>query len=167
MAKGSRSKWYRTSIRVINEAIAAHPPCESAKELRRLLGEHYPFGSREHHPYKMWCRAVKDTVAAHFGRPKLKQPPVVRIDPIRGVLCGWCEGKNCIACVSARQKWAGASLEILDRWTLWYPAAQKDEAQRLILSDWLEDQGFDEEAKHLRELGCVKLKKSKPTKEQS
>lgn len=148
-------------MRVITETIESHPACADAKELRRLLNEHYPFGPRRYHPYRMWCRAVRDVIAQRFGKPKADPAPVVRIHPVRGVLCGWCDGKGCFSCFSARQKWSGLGLDVLDRWATWYPAAAKDEAERLILADWLEERGLEEEARHLRALGCVRPKKAR------
>lgn len=39
----------------------------TATELRRLLNQHYPFGQRKHHPYKVWCSEVNNAIAFKFG----------------------------------------------------------------------------------------------------
>lgn len=54
--------WRERSAHVIAKALKDIPMSATEKEVRKLLQGHYPFGQREHHPYKAWCLAVKDAL---------------------------------------------------------------------------------------------------------
>lgn len=49
--------WYDESIAVIRQVVRDNPNVPEA-ELRRLVSKAYPFGPRQHWPYKAWCKAV-------------------------------------------------------------------------------------------------------------
>ena len=50
--------WRQRSAEVIARVRAAYPTV-TGEELRKLLRDAYPFGPREHHPYKAWLAEVR------------------------------------------------------------------------------------------------------------
>ncbi len=60
----SDSRWRNHARPIIAKVIAANPGMEE-KALRKLISAEYPFGAREHHPYKIWC----DEVSRQLGSP--------------------------------------------------------------------------------------------------
>lgn len=55
-------RWSEISRAVVAEVIAEYKG-DDVRELRRRLREAYPFGRREHWPYKAWLNAVRDGMA--------------------------------------------------------------------------------------------------------
>lgn len=55
----AESRWRRLSREVIARTLAGLPPDADEKTTRAALRAAYPFGVREHHPYRMWCAEVK------------------------------------------------------------------------------------------------------------
>lgn len=64
--------WRDRAKRVIRDVLAAMPDAD-LKQRRAALREAYPFGPRQHHPYKIWC----DEVARQLGT---KKPKATRYD---------------------------------------------------------------------------------------
>lgn len=86
----TNSKWRDEALRVITITLAKLPPnANKAKALR----DAYPFGERRGWPYKMWLQMQRGALG-----PKVGAASVV---PGAGG-CGWCNGKGCVACASAR-----------------------------------------------------------------
>lgn len=53
------SDWRRRAEEVARRTLAALPECATLSEQRRALRAAYPFGAREHHPYRVWCDVVR------------------------------------------------------------------------------------------------------------
>lgn len=60
--------WRESAIRVIEKVIDQYGTTDP-KELKKKLFEAYPFGQREHYPYKVWCEEVKKRIAIYNQRP--------------------------------------------------------------------------------------------------
>ena len=73
------SRWKAAADDVLREVFDGLDPAISAKDLRRLLVEAYPFGERRMWPYRCWCLRQRAWIAA-FRAGRL--PPV----EVRGVL---------------------------------------------------------------------------------
>lgn len=54
----SGSYWEARAWAVIQPVLDAHRGADRATLQRALRGA-YPFGIREHHPYKVWCACVR------------------------------------------------------------------------------------------------------------
>jgi hypothetical protein len=54
----TQSTWRLRARQVIGEYCKAHPK-QTASEFRKGVKDVYPFGEREHHPYKIWLDEVK------------------------------------------------------------------------------------------------------------
>jgi hypothetical protein len=57
--------WKEESLRIIDERYrsirAAQPPTVTDKQVLRMVSlHHYPFGPREYHPYRQWCKALRE-----------------------------------------------------------------------------------------------------------
>jgi hypothetical protein len=50
---------WREKAKPIIAAVLAENAGKSDSEIRAALLEAYPFGSRSHHPYKVWCSEVR------------------------------------------------------------------------------------------------------------
>jgi hypothetical protein len=55
--------WRARSLEVINRVIAEHPEADYSA-LRKALSAAYPFGEREHWPYKVWLACVREALTA-------------------------------------------------------------------------------------------------------
>lgn len=53
--------WREQSLEIIHQVIDENPGLRG-KELRRVISEAYPFGSRSNFPYKAWLSAVEETI---------------------------------------------------------------------------------------------------------
>ena len=63
----NQSYWYTRAVAVLAEALAdARKQGLSDAETRRLCDSRYPFGPREHHPYKMWLKARREVLGAEL-----------------------------------------------------------------------------------------------------
>jgi len=90
-----RSRWRRRSNQVIQQVFAENPELVADptryKDLRKLVSAAYPFGTREHWPYKAWCSAVRDafyklsTVGTNLHAPLYRR-------------CGACGAKPGMPC---------------------------------------------------------------------
>jgi hypothetical protein len=63
--------WSARSWRVIEDVHRSLPETATYEERRKALFDAYPFGIREHFPYKAWCKAQKTYLARYL--PKSKQ----------------------------------------------------------------------------------------------
>ncbi|MEN6537397.1 MAG: hypothetical protein ABFD60_04375 [Bryobacteraceae bacterium] len=77
------ANWRVASLEVINQVIAENPGANE-KELRKLASNAYPFGSRTHHPYKAWLKAMEEV----FGPSEAKVRAVRRKEQIEAALSG-------------------------------------------------------------------------------
>ena len=64
----SMGYWRRETRKVILATLAALPVDATLAEKRRALRDAYPFGLRQHHPYKIWF----DEVNVQLGLKKSK-----------------------------------------------------------------------------------------------
>ncbi len=148
MARKTPSPWRQRSRRAIMNALAIyrmnHPPPWDRAEERAAISAAYPFGERKHHPYRMWLAEVK-----HVLGPARPGPPArVRIFPA-GVACGWCKDpeRGCLACLPTWWRWR--AVQNWDPWYQWLDAlaaAPEDTDLMGVFSDWLEEQGFADQA---------------------
>jgi hypothetical protein len=61
---------YTDSKAIIAKVHASLPPDISMKDRKKAIFDAYPFGEREYHPYKMWCKAQREYFAS------LNEPPL-------------------------------------------------------------------------------------------
>jgi hypothetical protein len=81
----SASKWRKVATPIIRRVLIEHR-FEDTRECRKALREAYPFGLKEHHPYKVWRdevrrqlnlpRPVKSRVLELFHQPEFPFPEV-------------------------------------------------------------------------------------------
>lgn len=64
--------WYDKARAVIGEVHVTLPKDASLSERKKALRDAYPFGPREYHPYKMWCKAQREYLAKFDGRDAAK-----------------------------------------------------------------------------------------------
>jgi hypothetical protein len=145
----AESRWRLRARPVIERALEALPAGATEREARKAIGAAYPFGEREHHPYKMWLAEVNAQVAKRFGPRKREGseplPPafVLRTSPEDGlflsVRCPWCKGK-CLVCGRMWEQ-ADAVEKERDYWRL-AEAAHVDPGAMPVFCDWLEERGI-------------------------
>lgn len=136
-----------------------------------MISGHYPFGARENHPYKVWCKAVRETLDLMFGKdhkPQVHSQWFCRfagdpaIDPrimVYGYICEWCLGsstKPCMICDAVRDPFNTLfreSLAIDMEINSCLSEKRYDDARRgmLVFSDWWEERGYQELAEAIRE----------------
>lgn len=99
--KRTGSPWADASRAAIALRICYAPewPALTQKKQWEWLRDAYPFGARQHHPYRIWCACCRQTVYSHAEGPA--QVPRVTVEAGE-VLCGWCRGRGCVACAEIR-----------------------------------------------------------------
>jgi hypothetical protein len=128
------------------------------KEVRQALRDLYPWGERQHHPYRMWCAEVRLELATRFPKPKEPEKPAEVAFVFRGgkrrwwldVRCDWCRAMRkthgvlgCLACGPYHD--AINLLVNSDEWPGWLDRLNADsDAAPLVLADWLTDNGHPE-----------------------
>lgn len=69
-----KSQWRVHARKVISKVLEENRDVD-AKTLRAKLRDAYPFGAREHHPYKIWLDEIKvQTKRKRFGGNNNMQP---------------------------------------------------------------------------------------------
>lgn len=51
--------YWRTQARPIIASVLAATSGQDERAIRKALRDAYPFGSRDHHPYKIWLDEIK------------------------------------------------------------------------------------------------------------
>lgn len=76
--------WYDSAVRCIREADAKLPADLPIEERRKAISAAYPFGVREHWPYKMWLKAQKE----YLGRfvKSIDQVPPRHLSPLERMM---------------------------------------------------------------------------------
>jgi len=64
--------WYDKAREVIGDVHKLLPADATLKQRKDALHAAYPFGPREYHPYKMWCKAQREYLAKFDGRDAAK-----------------------------------------------------------------------------------------------
>lgn len=134
MARPSSSQWRRRARRVIDEALARLPAGHTIEDARRALRAVYPFGTREHHPYRMWCIEQREALSRYL------KPPVAQ--DRCGIRMTTREGRPWLDVVCNRHHTRLQSLltdpERIAIWrACWSGQSEKDAAlARLALLDW-------------------------------
>ncbi len=139
----SESQWRQRSAIVIASVLSTLPPSATLKDKRNAIRAAYPFGQRRFHPYKMWLKEVNAALSPQ--EKKHRSPAVVSVGP-QGVICGWCDGKQCFGCLGARVQ----TEQVKDRpeWLgFWSQIDAGNQSARTALADWLKDQDLEELAK--------------------
>jgi hypothetical protein len=141
--------WSDRANRVIEDVLAALPVGATEKEVRLALRAAYPFGARENHPYRAWCKCCTEAVGKRFaGRAKPVPPPrfVLTATPspcYLDVRCGWCAGTrlaSCLVCAPLRALIPPAAADPAFRGLRW--RACGDPSAVPVLLDWLEERGI-------------------------
>lgn len=52
--------WLESARAAIKKAHVNIPDDATLEERKKAIFDAYPFGPRQYHPYKMWCRAQKE-----------------------------------------------------------------------------------------------------------
>ena len=143
------SKWYDHAMLVIHRALEGWDPTVGEAATRKHLSAAYPFGAKANHPYKMWCKAVRDTLNALYPVEQAE----VRYTP-RGVVCGWCSSFGCLVCTEARLTYKQLVKERpreVKTWKALDADARADPELLPILADFVGDVlGLEGEAQQLR-----------------
>lgn len=66
--------WYEKSRSVIAAVHAELPKDATLEQRRKALREAYPFGQRQYHPYKMWCKAQREYLDLFGGKKRDDRP---------------------------------------------------------------------------------------------
>ncbi|MBD2768446.1 hypothetical protein IC235_11150 [Hymenobacter sp. BT664] len=75
MPKPGNSRWAAHARPIITKVIRENPEADE-KQLRQLISEQYPYGIREHHPYKQWLLEVRAQLNLRFrGKVTRDKPP--------------------------------------------------------------------------------------------
>ena len=61
--------WYLKARSVIAKLDADMPEKLTFQERKKLVQAAYPWGARENHPYKAWCKAQREYLARFDNRP--------------------------------------------------------------------------------------------------
>lgn len=69
----SESYWRKQAAPII-AAVLADMKGEPDKVIRKALRDAYPFGPRQHHPYKIWCDEIKVQTGTK-AKPKVFHDP--------------------------------------------------------------------------------------------
>lgn len=85
----TQSRWREYSAQVIARVVADNPGLPEP-ELRKKISAAYPFGQRQHHPYKMWLSAVN----RYFGAEKKH----IKSKSVAPGACEFCAGAGCMFC---------------------------------------------------------------------
>jgi uncharacterized protein (TIGR02996 family) len=150
------SEWRTRARRVIDRVLAGLPADADEKTKRAAVREAYPFGPREHHPYKCWLAEVK----AALAKKSAPDPSSVEwriglrdADPAYfvHVRCGWCDRtvffpeSGCLMC-GPRLDELTAMIERTDFGVLLRTVrdATGDPLPRLVLADWLDEHDHGE-----------------------
>jgi len=70
-----RRSWYEKAREVIAREHAKMPDDISKEDRKQRIFDAYPFGTRECHPYKQWCKAQRKYLE-QFGIVERKKPPM-------------------------------------------------------------------------------------------
>jgi hypothetical protein len=152
------STWRRQARHIIEDIMGSLSAPLTEKEARAALRDAYPWGERQHHPYRMWCAEVRLDLAVRF--PKAKEPekkPEVAFVFLNGkrrwwltVKCDWCRAMrhspgvhSCLACGPHHA--AIADLVNRPEWPDWLRDLNADPATTpLVLADWLDEHNYPE-----------------------
>lgn len=81
--------WRDKSSAVIQQLIQQNPGADE-KTLRTLISQAYPYGQREHHPYKIWLDEVKKAMPRKFPKPFGRGGTKLTLRDTKGTLFeGW------------------------------------------------------------------------------
>jgi len=69
-----RGRWAQLAQEAIEQAHKAMPAGVSLAERTKRIDAAYPFGQRQHFPYKAWLGVRKSYLARHGKRPKDDTP---------------------------------------------------------------------------------------------
>jgi hypothetical protein len=151
----SESEWRLRARRVIVPILdgLSVPLCE--KGMRAAVKDAYPFGLREHWPYKMWCKELREQIKRRCKVPE--ERPEVRFvvilygyetspSPWLEVSCGWCltvvppssHFTGCMMCAAHRR--TILAVVALPQWRQWKQQVREDAANLHILADWLTEE---------------------------
>ena len=153
----AESQWRVRSRQVIAEVMASMPADATLPQVRKALRDAYPFGGREHHPYKMWCSEQRIALNQWRGKDAAKQSiqslerarttAAVRLSLLKSghpwidVICPWCKGQvagGCMVCVWHHE----AMIEALhhpERKALVMAHRTGDPLAGRLLADWYRD----------------------------
>ena len=73
---------WREQVAPIIARVISEVGTTDLKTLRAKLREAYPFGLREHYPYKTWC----DEINRQLNPEKVKAPKAMSADPDQNTL---------------------------------------------------------------------------------
>lgn len=170
------SRWRREARAIIEQTLADLPTNATRQQKQQALREAYPWGLREHWPYKQWC--IEQRLALGPGKVT---PPIDRVEFLidRGkliVACTWCQeglpDVRVVACVSLPQPGClvcDAARRELDEhgpgwekdFAPWLAVScrpdgslmridNEDLGLQLIFADYIEERGFGVMANHYR-----------------
>jgi hypothetical protein len=73
-----QSRWRRAAEPIIKRVILENTAAGDEKALAKALREAYPFGPREHYPYKVWCDEINKQLGKgyrYFRKNQSFKPP--------------------------------------------------------------------------------------------
>jgi hypothetical protein len=139
------SRWTQRSNEVIARVLAELPPGADDAARRKAVSAAYPFGQREMHPYRQWCKAVRKAL----GPRRKKAMPKYDVSHL-GVTCFDCGLKDidsgrgllfmpgCDVCREARTRHRALTAGQREEWRcLRNAAVGGDEVAAGALKDWL------------------------------
>lgn len=76
MGSIEKGSWLDSAWRAIDKVHATLPADASFGDRVKALRDAYPFGEREHHPYKMWLKAQRQYLARYEPPTDTKRFPL-------------------------------------------------------------------------------------------
>ncbi len=148
----ARSKsWRKIARPIIAEVLLKAPADATEHQLRAALRAVYPFGIREHHPYKIWLDECRKQLAFHLGQKAQSTAPALRFRFCHGkkpfwidVQCGWCNSRKplgCMLCLSRHQALIAVLADAAFQGQLTCLRQQPTADGAHVLGDWLEEHG--------------------------
>ena len=99
------SPWRREARRIVAQVIEDHVfgpvqclPHGDVLELRAKLRESYPFGEKEHYPYRVWCQEVRSALGFEVKMPKRKHKrKLVAVHNVMPSMRAWAKERGILA----------------------------------------------------------------------
>lgn len=139
-----KSAWKERARGIIRQVLSRLPKDASDRERRAAVSAAYPWGERRHHPYRMWCAAVRQVLGpARKKKPPLAANPdaVAWLEDCPLVSCPDCKGQyrgGCILCRPARERMDALPQARKEEWAALRKAALRgDPVAADALADWL------------------------------
>jgi hypothetical protein len=154
------SHWRLAARQVIRRVLDGLPANVTEAQARAALNREYPFGTREHHPYRCWLAEVRLALGKASRKSRAASGEVCyTVTATLGVRpwwlavrCDWCDGEKAGGCMMCtRHRLNVAELTATEDFRNWRAAMVREPANApLVFADWLDDRDQAEVAAAFR-----------------